>query len=151
MKPGDGSIFPDAESMEKDYANEQQLGTKTYQEHVDLFINEVPVQLLSFDHYPVIGDSLRPEWYQNLEIFSEAARKANKPFWAFALAVAHGPITAGTKPLKDLPEPIKVLKTEGTGAVVSLMENGLENYIVIVNRDFRNSMKLIIDCGSTPN
>jgi hypothetical protein len=78
------------------YANEEQLGTKTYQEHVDLFIREVPVQILSFDHYPVIGDSLRPQWYENLEIFSAAARKAGKPFWAFSLAVAHGPYPVAT-------------------------------------------------------
>ncbi|MFA5817132.1 MAG: hypothetical protein WC865_16115 [Bacteroidales bacterium] len=215
------------------YANEQQLGTKTYKEHVDLFINEVPIQLLSFDHYPVIGDSLRPEWYENLEIFSEAARKAGKPFWAFALAVAHGPypiptvaqlrlqvysdlaygaqgiqyftywtpldtvwkfnngpitpegkrtgvydrikvvnkeikdlsgvfldarvisiahtgstIPAGTKRLIKLPQPIKDLKTEGTGAVVSVLENGGNSYLVVVNRDFRNTMKLTIVCDT---
>ena len=72
------------------YATEEQLGTKTYQEHVDLFVREVPVQFISFDHYPVLGDSLRANWYENLEIISEAARKAGKPFWAFALSVAHG-------------------------------------------------------------
>ncbi len=80
------------------YANEQQLGTKTYQEHVDQFVAEVPVQLLSFDHYPVIGDTLRAGWYENLEIISEAAKKSGKPFWAFALAVAHGPYPIATIP-----------------------------------------------------
>lgn len=213
------------------YASEEQLGTKTYKEHVDLFIEEVPVQILSFDHYPVVGDSLRPNWYENLEIFSEAARKAGKPFWAFALSVAHGPypiptiaqlrlqvfsdlaygaqgiqyftywtpydtawkfnnaplslegkrtdsydrvkqmsseikslsyiflgarvlsishtgnsIPVGTRPLTELPPPVKNLKTEGTGAVVSVMENGKYNYLVIVNRDFLKPMKLTIDC-----
>jgi hypothetical protein len=54
------------------------------------------VQVLSFDHYPVIragqsGAALRPQWYENLEAVSAAARKADKPFWAFALATAHGP------------------------------------------------------------
>jgi len=213
------------------YANEQQLGTKTYQEHVDLFIKEVPIQLLSFDHYPVIGDTLRAGWYENLEIFSGAARKAGKPFWAFALSVAHGPypiatiaqlrlqvysdlaygaqgiqyftywtprdttwkfnngpitpegkrtevydriklvnaelknlsgvfmdsrvisvahtgkiIPNGTKPLVDLPGPIKVLKTEGAGAVISVLANGDYTYLIIVNRDFRNTMRLTIGC-----
>jgi hypothetical protein len=213
------------------YASEQQLGTKTYQEHVDLFIEEVPVQILSFDHYPIVGDSLRAGWYENLEIFASAARKAGKPFWAFALTVAHGPypiptiaelrlqvfsdlaygaqgiqyftywtpldtvwkfnnapitlegkrsdvydrikqvnseiqklsgvflgsrvvsifhtgntIPSGTKPLNSLPQPIKVLKTEGTGAVVSVLENGANSFLVIVNRDFRHSMKLSIEC-----
>ena len=72
------------------YATEEQLGTKTYKEHVDLFIREVPVQFISFDHYPVLGDSLRANWYENLEIIAAAAEKAGKPFWAFALSVAHG-------------------------------------------------------------
>ena len=213
------------------YASEEQLGTKTYKEHVDLFVEEVPIQVLSFDHYPVVGDSLRANWYENLEIFSEAARNAGKPFWAFALSVAHGPypiptmaqlrlqvfsdlaygaqgiqyftywtpydtvwkfnnapvslegkrtdsydrvkqmsaeikslsyiflgsrvntvahtgnsIPIGTKALIELPPHVKYLKTEGTGAVVSVMENGENNYLVIVNRDFLQTMKLTIDC-----
>jgi hypothetical protein len=213
------------------YANEQQLGTKTYQEHVDLFIAEVPVQKLSFDHYPVVGDSLRYNWYENLEIISGAAQKAGKPFWAFSLSVAHGPypvptiaqmklqvysdlaygaqgiqyftywtpldtmwkfnrgpitpegkrtqvydrikvinneirnlsavflgavvvsvghtgnkIPKGTKPLAKLPDPIKVLKTEGTGAVVSVMRNNENNFLVVVNRDFVKPMALTIEC-----
>jgi len=220
------NLFPD-------YATEKQLGTKTYKEHVDLFIQEVPIQILSFDHYPVIGDSLRANWYENLEIISEAARKAKKPFWAFALSVAHGPypiptvaqlrlqvfsdlaygaqgiqyftywtpydttwkfnngpitlegkrtvvydriklvnseirnlsgvflgasvisvshtggnIPAGTKSLGNLPDPIKVLKTEGTGALVSVLNNGANSYLVVVNRDFRNPMKLSIECDA---
>ncbi len=78
------------------YASPEQLGTETYREHVQLFIKEVPLQILSFDHYPVVLDPsgnrvLRGEWYENLEIFSDEAQKAGKPFWAFALTVAHGP------------------------------------------------------------
>lgn len=79
------------------YANAEQLGAGNYAGYVDRFVREVPVQVLSFDHYPVIragvggGATLRPQWYENLEIVSAAARKADKPFWAFALATAHGP------------------------------------------------------------
>lgn len=78
------------------YAGKEALGTETYREHVQLFIKEVPLQLLSFDHYPVVADesdnrTLRPEFYENLEIFADESQKAGKPFWAFALAVAHTP------------------------------------------------------------
>jgi len=209
------------------YASEEQLGTKSYKEHVDLFTEEVPVQVLSFDHYPVVGDSLRAGWYENLEIISESARRNGKPFWAFALSVAHGPypvptvahlrlqvfsdlaygaqgiqyftywtpydttwkfnnapislegkrtdsydrvklvneeirnlsfvflgakvisightgdiIPVGTRRLEKLPETVKVLKTEGTGAVVSVMKNDKNYYLVIVNRDFLKPMKI---------
>lgn len=216
------------------YANEEQLGTKTYREYVNLFIKEVPIKHLSFDHYPVIGDSLRKRWYENLEIFSEEARKAGKSFWAFALTVSHGPypiptvaelrlqvysnlaygaqgiqyftywtpksdiwdfhhgpitldskrsevydriklvnkeiknlswvfldakvvsightgdtIPLGTKRLIKLPQPIKVLKTTGSGAVVSVLKKGTDFFLVVVNRDFMNAMRLTIDCDST--
>jgi hypothetical protein len=215
------------------YATEEQLGTKTYREHVDLFVKEVPVQLISFDHYPVIGDSLRANWYENLEIIAAAADKSGKPFWAFALSVAHGkypvptlaelrlqvfsdlaygaqgieyftywtpydttwkfnngPITIegkrsvvydrirevnkeieelspvflgakvisiahtgnipqGTRPLVELPKQIKVLRTEGNGAVVSHLQNGDSSYLVIVNRDFKDPMTLYIECDTS--
>lgn len=73
------------------YATNDQLGAPGYRPYVERFIKEVPVPLVSFDHYPVVGQSLRPEWYENLEIVSAAARAAGKPFWAFALSTAHGP------------------------------------------------------------
>jgi len=219
------------------YADENQLGVKTYREYVNIFIKEVPLQLLSFDHYPVIGDSsgsIREKWYENLEIFSDEATKANKPFWAFALTVAHGPypiptlamlrlqvysnlaygaqgiqyftywtpkdtqwdfhngpitleskrsevydkiklmsseiqnlspvflgaklvsvahtgknIPVGTKRLLELPKPIKVLETEGLGAVVSVLENGTDSFLVVVNRDLVKTMKLTIKGDSS--
>jgi hypothetical protein len=73
------------------YASPEQLGAKTYREYVERFAAEVPVPYLSFDHYPVTASGLRPGWYENLEVVSEVARKSGKPFWAFALAVAHDP------------------------------------------------------------
>jgi hypothetical protein len=73
------------------YANAGQLGAPSYREYVQRFLAEVPVPYLSFDHYPVVGQSLRAEWYENLEIIAENAKAAKKPFWAFVLAVAHAP------------------------------------------------------------
>lgn len=219
------------------YADENQLGVKTYREYVNIFTREVPLQLLSFDHYPVIGDSaraIREKWYENLEIFSDEAAKAKKPFWAFALTVAHGPypiptlaalrlqvysnlaygaqgiqyftywtpkstqwnfhngpitteskrsevydkikilngeiknlsgvflgaklvsvahtgksIPVGTRRLQELPKPIQLLETEGTGAVVSVLEKETSFFLVVVNRDLLNTMRLTIKGDST--
>jgi len=98
------------------YASSKQLGTSTYLEHVQLFLQEVPVEIISFDHFPIKTNarirylnkvkrivplffynwantgirSLNSGWYENLEIISDEARKAGKPFWAFALTTAHG-------------------------------------------------------------
>jgi hypothetical protein len=71
------------------YATPQQLGTATYQEHVDRFVAEVDVPFVSFDHYPITTQGVRPEWYENLEIVSAAARRVGKPLWAFTLLTPH--------------------------------------------------------------
>ena len=60
-----------------------------YEENVDAYLDAVPVQMLSFDNYPVISlngapNSLRYDWYYNLEVISAAAKEKNIPFWAFA-------------------------------------------------------------------
>jgi hypothetical protein len=78
------------------YASAAQLGVPSYREYVRRFLDEVPVQVLSFDHYPIVGDRLRDDWYENLEIIALAAKRAHRPFWAFALSVAHDPYPVAT-------------------------------------------------------
>lgn len=214
------------------YANATQLGTGSYQEHLSRFVAEVPVSFLSFDHYPVIGETLRDEWYENLEQVAKAARAAQKPFWAFALSVAHGPYPIATleqlrlqvfsdlaygaqgiqyftywtsrstdwnfhegpidadgrrTPVYDrvkrvneeiralsnvffgarvlrvahtgpLPKgthgyepesPVTNIKTEGNGAVISLLEKGDRKFLVMVNRDFHTAMPVVVEFDST--
>lgn len=213
------------------YANMEQLGMKNYREYVHKFIEEVPVKLLTFDFYPIVGDTIRESWYKNLEIFSDEAQKAGKPFWAFALTTSHasypiptlaqlrlqvysnlaygaqgieyftywtpesdtwdfhhGPITLknkrsevydrikvinkeiknlsgvflgakvvsvshtgdvippGTKRLNDLPDPIKNLSTGGSGAIVSVLKKENYSFLIVVNRNFKRSMPLSIQC-----
>jgi hypothetical protein len=80
------------------YGIPAQWETPDYQTYLDRFVAEVPTPMLSFDHYPVIGEDdkdaghhLRPDFYLNLELASATAKKANRPLWAFALATAHNP------------------------------------------------------------
>jgi hypothetical protein len=72
-------------------ATSDQLGASSYQSYVESFINTVPVELLSFDHYPITtsNNSYTYTFYKNLEIISSAARDAGVPFWAFARAVSY--------------------------------------------------------------
>lgn len=49
----------------------------------------------------------------------------------------------GTKPL-EIPSPFKYLKTEGEGAVVSLLENKGRRYLMVVNRSFKEEMTLTV-------
>lgn len=65
-----------------------------YDEHLRLFNEKVPLPQISYDHYPVnqVGDSLflNAAFYKNLEQVSAECKRVGKPFWAFALATAHG-------------------------------------------------------------
>ncbi|WP_313380625.1 hypothetical protein [Proteiniphilum saccharofermentans] len=60
-----------------------------YADYISRYVNEIPLKVLSFDHYPIIGSNLGDIWYENLEIIREEAKKNNIPFWAFALSTAH--------------------------------------------------------------
>ena len=53
-------------------------------------------------------------------------------------------IPSGTTRLTKLPAQVKLLETVGEGAVVSVLENNGKSFMVIVNRDFKNPLKLVI-------
>lgn len=210
------------------FADAALLGTKNYREYVSECAKQIPLQFLSFDYYPVLKDRLSKTWYENLEQFSDEAKKADKPFWAFALTttyddehpipqtlaamrlqvysdLAYGaqgiqyytywtagndrgaPISAigkrsivydrvklisteiknlsdvflgskvawvrhtgkgmipnGTVRLTTLPKAIKVLDTNGAPALVSVLEKGENSFLVVVNKDFINSINLTV-------
>ena len=84
-------------NMFPNYANPEQLGTGTYAGYVDKLLEEVPdLKFLSFDHYPITGYKVRPEWYENMEIITAAVRRRGIPFWAFALTSTHFDFTPAT-------------------------------------------------------
>ncbi len=79
------------------YAGLEALKAKSYREYVNLFIKDVNLPFVSFDHYPIVGDSsVRGDFYENLEIVADESRKAGKSFWAFALTTAHDPYPIAT-------------------------------------------------------
>jgi len=67
------------------HASDKQLGTESYEEYVQEYLNQIPVQFISFDHYPIYKDHISSSWYRNLEVISKKSREGGKPFWAFVL------------------------------------------------------------------
>ncbi|MDR1583331.1 MAG: beta-galactosidase [Prevotellaceae bacterium] len=216
--------------------NKQLYGTSSYREYLEVFVKEVPVTFLSFDHYPVIEDKgvtcLREQWYANLEDIRSISQKHGLPFWAYTLSVAHriypvptvaelrlqmysnlaygaqalqyfvysgagyedyhhSPVSYGKRTevydriklvnheIKALSgvflnskvtgvwhtgkftpspwvtsrlqeqnppamPPVKLLQTEGEGAVVSMLEKENNSFLVIVNRDHQKPMRLTL-------
>lgn len=210
-----------------DYATPDQTGVPTYPEYVNRFVATVPSSFLSFDYYPIEGRTVRASWYANLGLISDAARKANKPFWAFALSVKHfsypaatienlreevysnlaygaqgieyftywhpGGLGASDAPIDEngnrtavydrvqqmnleiralspvflgshveslghtgahipsgttpyhLASPLMSLKTEGDGAIVTVLARDKHRFLIVVNRDFQHSMPTAIE------
>lgn len=81
------------------YANQQQLGTATYDEHVRLFCETVDPDVLSMDHYPRFhpsGDS-RAAYCENLAVLRKYALQRDIPFWNFFNTMPFGPHTDPTE------------------------------------------------------
>jgi hypothetical protein len=211
-------------------------GMPSYREYLEAFVRDVPVSVLSFDHYPVTEsngvEGMREQWYANLEDVRNVSLKSGLPFWAYTLSAAHriypvptlgalrlqnysnlaygaqglqyfaysiagyedyhhSPISYGkrtevydriktvnheikalsgvfyqSKVLgvwhtgKETPcpwvtarlqeenptamPPVRLLQTSDGGAVVSLLEKGDRHFLVIVNHDCRQPMKLTL-------
>lgn len=61
------------------------MGTKTYDEHVRRFVEEVGVDVLSMDHYPMMkpGADGRSNYCRNLEVMRKYSLQQDIPFWNF--------------------------------------------------------------------
>src|SRR5439155_18871668 len=70
------------------YSTPDQLGSKTYDEHLEQFIKTCNPAMVGYDHYALMDDgSLRDGYYQNLESVRRVTLKHNLPFWNCVLAV----------------------------------------------------------------
>jgi hypothetical protein len=70
------------------YANAGQLGTQTYDEYVEKFIEVCKPPILSYDHYTTMeGGGMGDKYFANLESVRRAALKHNLPFWQIVQAV----------------------------------------------------------------
>lgn len=69
------------------YALPEQMGVESYEEYLETAVNNLLVDFISFDHYPVTYTGFHENYYENLEMVSRLAKKINKPFWGFARVV----------------------------------------------------------------
>ena len=101
-------------------------------------------------HTAAIGtDGRQTKVYESLQQLNKEIKGLSGVFLgAEVVSVNHtGDATPmGTHPLNKLPKPIASLKTDGLGAVVSVMKNNGKSYLVIVNHDFTTPMNMLIRC-----
>ena len=72
------------------YANEQQLGTPTYEEHLKQFFDKVDPQLYtSVDIYPLnIASGINSDYFYNLDVFATECRNRGIPFDVYIQSVS---------------------------------------------------------------
>ena len=73
------------------YASMKQLGTSTYEEHVDQYLAKVPTKSVSVDHYCLLSETvIRKNYYPNLDIVRKKTLDAQIPYWAITQAGSIG-------------------------------------------------------------
>ena len=73
------NLFPDDAGL-------RYVGTKTYQEYINRYIQIVRPKFFSYDNYPFLSSGFKPGYYHNMEVIRSAAQKAGIPFWAFTMS-----------------------------------------------------------------
>ena len=95
---------------------------------------------------PISVAGKRSVVYDRVKQMSEEIKSVSGVFLGAKMVwVRHagkGMIPAGTVRLTTLPEQIKVLESNGAPILVSLLEKGDHNYLVVVNKDYQNSISL---------
>ncbi len=124
------------------------------QAFVDLAYGAQGIEYWSFRGFgsPLDAQGKRTVVFDRLQKVSNEIQQLSGVFLgAKLISVAHTGLNIPneTKKLVELPAPIHLLETVGEGAVVSVLENGKNTFVVIVNRDFKNTMKLIISTDDT--
>lgn len=77
------NLFPD-------YASAKQLGSPSYDEHLEAFIKTCKPPILSYDNYSLMErEDVRAAYWTNLESMRSASVKHRIPFWNIVLTVAH--------------------------------------------------------------
>lgn len=125
------------------------LGELRLQVNVNLAYGAQGIEYWSFKGFgsPLDANGKRTIVYDKLQKLNSEIQNLSAVFLGSrVISVAHTglDIPNETKRLSQLPAPIKLLETKGAGAVVSVLENGKNTFLVIVNRDFKNPMKLIL-------
>lgn len=107
----------------------------------------------NFHHGPIDENNQRTEVYDDVKTLNKEIQGLSPVFLGTkVLSVQHtgDKIPSNTKALSKLPEKVKSLTTSGSdGAIVSHLENGNREYLVVVNRDIHHKMTLDIQLDSS--
>ena len=97
---------------------------------------------------PISATGKRSVVYDRMKFLNQELKNLSGVFiGSKVVSVRHtglGKIPAGTIRLTSLPKPVKVLDTNGAPALISVLENDKNRFMVVVNKDFINSINLTV-------
>ncbi len=71
-----------------EYAVPALLDTSVYADYLSVLSRNLRPKFLSYEHFGIIRNQIRPEFFSNLEAARQNALKHDVPFWSYALLVA---------------------------------------------------------------
>lgn len=71
------------------YAPKENLEGLTYSDYIEKAVKNLPLSVISFDHYPIVNNTIRDNFYENLEIIKKQSISSKLPFWGFACSTIH--------------------------------------------------------------
>ncbi len=73
------------------YASPARLDTSNYRAYLTQYLQVLKPKFLAVEHLALVKDSIRPEFFDNLQILSELSTEHQTPFWSYVLVVPFGP------------------------------------------------------------
>ncbi|MCY0977106.1 hypothetical protein PGH12_08100 [Chryseobacterium wangxinyae] len=71
------------------YVSAESIEKFTYENYINLAVKKLPLTFISFDHYPIINNAIRNNFFENLEVIRRISLLHNKQFWGFACSTIH--------------------------------------------------------------
>ena len=80
------------------YARLDQLGSSTYEEHIDDYLSKIPTKSLSFDYYGLQSNTAtRHNYYTSLDLVREKTLAKRMPFWVITQTGTIGSLATPTE------------------------------------------------------
>lgn len=134
-------------------ATYEQMGTDSYTEYINEYIQEIPVDFVSFDKYPcqIAEDGslyVLDFWYDNLQQIYDLAKSVGKDFWAFASGVKFESVQAQPSLATLRLQMFTNLAYGAQGLQYFVFQNSTSptyNMVRQVNQEIQNYAKVFLD------
>lgn len=97
------NLFPNYAMPGKDGEDlsKTQLGTRSYREYIESYCRLVPLDYISYDHYPWGWSNTFPKMFENLRIVADACQETGRSLWTVLQCNSHEESHRRTEPMTE--------------------------------------------------